>query len=104
LDVNELKAITPAEDEKKILKFEFSPDEKHIIFISSPEKSSERRSREEAKDDAFVWGQDREFANLCLVSTESEKSRSYLTRMPTLLTLPGATMAPKLRSLHRNTP
>jgi dipeptidyl aminopeptidase/acylaminoacyl peptidase len=70
LDANEPKAVTQAENERRILKFEFSPDGKHIAFVSYPEKSPEVRAREEAKDDAFVWGQDWEYANLYLLSTE----------------------------------
>ena len=52
--MNEPKAITPAENKKYIPKFEFSPNRKHIIFVSYPEKLSEFRAREEAKDNAFV--------------------------------------------------
>ncbi|KAE8447404.1 hypothetical protein EG329_010818 [Mollisiaceae sp. DMI_Dod_QoI] len=70
LDENEPKALTPAEDERQIVKFEFSPDGKNIVFISSPGKSAEVRAKEEAKDDACVWGQNWDYANLRILSTE----------------------------------
>jgi dipeptidyl aminopeptidase/acylaminoacyl peptidase len=77
LDANEPKAVTQAENERRILKFEFSPDGKHIAFVSYPEKSPEVRAREEAKDDAFVWGQDWEYANLYLLSTEKRTIKPF---------------------------
>ena len=50
------EAITPPDEEGRIIKFEFSPDGKRIAFISSPAKSEERAAREKVGDDVDVWG------------------------------------------------
>ncbi|KAH8887749.1 putative acylamino-acid-releasing enzyme [Thozetella sp. PMI_491] len=53
LDGNgEPKPLTPSESEGRISKLRFSPDGKYVTFVSTPEKSPERKAKEEAKDDA----------------------------------------------------
>lgn len=67
----EPKALTPAQSEQKILKYGFSPDGKHIFFIATPEKSAEKKAREEDGADVKVWGEDWDFAHLYRVGVES---------------------------------
>src|SRR5215469_10766701 len=50
--------VTPAENERTISSFRWSPSGKFIAFLSADEKSQEEKKREEDKDDAKVYGQD----------------------------------------------
>lgn len=63
----ESRAVTKVENEKTIAKFEFSPDGKSIAFLSANEKSEEKKKRDEAKEDAMVWGEEWEYARLRLL-------------------------------------
>ncbi len=51
-------ALTPAEHERSIEQFEFSPDGKYIAYLSPDEKTEDQRTKEKAKDDAQVYGSD----------------------------------------------
>lgn len=64
------RAVTPEKHEQPIAKFRFAPDGKQIAFAAASEKSPERRAKEEAKDDAQVWGEDWDFARLFLCNVE----------------------------------
>ncbi|TKA61958.1 hypothetical protein B0A55_11840 [Friedmanniomyces simplex] len=65
--------LTPAEHERDIAKFEFSPDGKAIVFISADEKTEEKKKREKEKDDVQVWGQDWVFNHLRLLNVASKE-------------------------------
>ncbi|KAF3762339.1 hypothetical protein M406DRAFT_63267 [Cryphonectria parasitica EP155] len=70
------KAITPGDSEQDISKYRFSPDGKHIFFIARPAKTAAAQAREEAGDDAQVWGEEEEreqrrFAHLYRVDVET---------------------------------
>ncbi|KAH8887243.1 putative acylamino-acid-releasing enzyme [Thozetella sp. PMI_491] len=64
------RALTPAKHERPIDKFLFAPDGKSIAFAAAAEKSQERRAKEEAKDDAEVWGEEWDYARLFLCNVE----------------------------------
>lgn len=67
LSGGEAHPVTPAENERSIDKFEFSPDGKTVAFLSADEKSEEKKAREKAKNDAQVWGEDWAFNRLRVV-------------------------------------
>ncbi|KAJ4415113.1 hypothetical protein N0V82_007552 [Gnomoniopsis sp. IMI 355080] len=67
----EPKALTPAQSEQNISKYCFSPDGKHIFFVATPEKSAERKARDEEGADVKVWGEDWDFAHLYRVGVEN---------------------------------
>lgn len=73
LDGYEPAAFTPAEHERPIAKFEFSPDRKRIAFLRASEKTTEQREKEESKDDVQVWGEDWEYNHLWLGDIETGK-------------------------------
>lgn len=50
-------AITTAENEQSIDMLKWSPDGKHIAYLSADEKSQDRKQKDKDKDDAEVWGQ-----------------------------------------------
>jgi dipeptidyl aminopeptidase/acylaminoacyl peptidase len=69
------RAITPAENEKRIVKYDFSPDGKFIAFLACAEKSV--GDMEEAKDDPVVWGQENwDFTSLWLVTLATREVQS----------------------------
>ncbi|KAF1347743.1 Alpha/Beta hydrolase protein [Delphinella strobiligena] len=59
--------LTPAENEKEIAAFEWSPDGKFIAYLSPDEKTTEQKDKEEKKDDAQVYGEEWEFNRLRLL-------------------------------------
>ncbi len=54
----EAEAITPADNQRPISMFSFSPDGKVIAFLSADEKTAEQKKREEDGEDMHVWGVD----------------------------------------------
>lgn len=70
-EAREPKNLTPSESEQKISKYCFSPNGQHVFFIATPEKSAERKAREEVGADVQVWGEDWDFAHLYRVDVES---------------------------------
>ena len=69
-DISQVKALTPEENEVRLVQFAFSPDGRYIAFVAPPEKSPERKAKEKSKDDAHVWGQDWQFSVLHLLHME----------------------------------
>lgn len=59
--------LTPAGDEAGIQKFAWSPDGNSIAYLSPDEKTEEQKAKEEAKDDADVYGEDWKFNRLRLL-------------------------------------
>lgn len=53
-----VSALTPVEHERKIEKFEISPNGEMIAWLVADEKSDEQRAKEEEKDDVKVFGLD----------------------------------------------
>ncbi|KAK4543051.1 hypothetical protein LTR36_005828 [Oleoguttula mirabilis] len=68
----EALAVTPAENEKSIDRFEFAPDGKTIAYLSADEKTEERKAKDKAKDDAQVWGEDWPYNRLRLVDLSTK--------------------------------
>jgi len=66
-------ALTPAECERSIAKFEFSPDGKTIVFLSADEKTEEKKQREKEKNDHYVWGEDWAYHRLRCVDVASRE-------------------------------
>ena len=71
--------LTPVDNEREIAQFLWSPDGKCIAYLSPDEKTAEQKVREEAKDDAQVYGEDWVFNRLRLLHVSS-KSISVLVR------------------------
>lgn len=72
--------LTPAENESGIEKFSWSPDGNSIAFLSPDEKTAEQKAKDEAKDDADVFGEDWKFNRLRLAHV-STKNISTLVKI-----------------------
>ncbi|KAK5130757.1 hypothetical protein LTR08_001702 [Meristemomyces frigidus] len=76
----EASALTTAENERTIAKFEFAPDGKTIAFLSADEKSEEKKVKEKAKDDAKVWGEDWAFDRLRLIDVATKTVTTLVSK------------------------
>ncbi|KAJ5170377.1 WD40-like Beta Propeller [Penicillium coprophilum] len=59
--------ITPVDNEKPIVAFEWSPSGAFIAFTSADEKTEEQVCKEKAKNDATIWGKNLEYCRLKVV-------------------------------------
>lgn len=64
VDGGEAYSVTPAENEKPITAFEWSPNGAYIAYASADEKTDEQIRKEKEKDDAKVWGENLEYCRL----------------------------------------
>ncbi|KAK5166073.1 uncharacterized protein LTR77_008334 [Saxophila tyrrhenica] len=76
----EPQVLTPAGNEKKIERFEFSPDGKTIAYLSADEKSAEKKAKDKEKDDPMVWGEDWAFNRLRVVDVATKKVATLVSR------------------------
>ena len=67
-DDTEVEAITPADNQRPISMFSFSPDGKAIAFLSADEKTAEQKKREEDGEDMHIWGINWAHARLRIVN------------------------------------
>ena len=74
--------LTPAERERKIEKFDFTP-QGQIVFLSGDEKTAERKASEKGKDDAKVWGEDWTFNKLRVLDLKRKKEDPSGTHITT---------------------
>ena len=73
-------ALTKADSEAAVSKFEFSPDGSKIAFISADEKSEEKKKGEEEKDDADVWDEAWEYGRLRVVDVATKDVTTLVER------------------------
>lgn len=71
--------ITPPENKKDIVKFEWSPNGKFIGYLSTDEKTAEKERKEKEKDDAKLWGEDWEHQRLRYVHVETKHITTLIT-------------------------
>ena len=69
----EALALTPSDKDRSISKFLWSPDGKYIAFTSADEKSTEKKTRDLAKDDVQVYGEDWPFSRLRILDVQSSE-------------------------------
>ena len=72
--------VTPADNEKTIEAYQFSPDGKFIAYVSADEKTPEKKAKEEAKDDAIVWDTDWPFNRLRLIHVATKQVTTLVSR------------------------
>lgn len=100
----EALAITPAENERSIRRFEFSPDSKLIAFISADEKTEEKKAKEKAKDDAQVWGEDWAYDRLRVVDLATKKVTTLVDEDAHITDLAWSDTGDKLAFVEVRTP
>lgn len=71
IDGGEARALTPADHERPVLHFAWSPGGGQIAFTSADEPSDDDRRREKERDDADVYGERPHHARLRLLSLAS---------------------------------
>ena len=76
LEGGEAYPITSEGNGKAIEAFQFSPNGKHIAFLSPDEKTDEQRSKEENGEDMQVWGEDWAYTRLRVVDIETREVKS----------------------------
>ncbi|KAK5120022.1 hypothetical protein LTR85_007098 [Meristemomyces frigidus] len=101
---DEAAAVTPAENEKGIAKFEFSPDGKSIAFLAPDEKTEEKKAKEKAKDDAIVWGEDWPYNRLRLVDLSTKTVTTLVSRDAHITNFAWSDDGAKLAFLEVRTP
>ncbi|CAL5869221.1 uncharacterized protein PFLUO_LOCUS3449 [Penicillium psychrofluorescens] len=67
--------VTPAENQRQIGKFEWSPSGLFIAYTSEDEKTDEQVRREKEKDDAKVWGEELKYRRLRVVHVATKQIR-----------------------------
>ncbi|GAB7357376.1 hypothetical protein MBLNU459_g8319t1 [Dothideomycetes sp. NU459] len=72
--------LTPAEHKSTIERFAWSPDGKSIAYLSPDEKTPERKAKDEAKDDADVFGEDWRFNRLRLLHVSTKHASTLVSR------------------------
>jgi dipeptidyl aminopeptidase/acylaminoacyl peptidase len=70
--------ITPVNDEKPIMAFEWSLNGAFIAFTSADEKTDEQVCKERAKDDATVWGKNLEYCRLRIVHVATRQIQTIV--------------------------
>ena len=64
--------LTPTDNEKGVSNFAWSGDGKYIAYLSTDEKTTERKAKDEQKDDAMVYGEEWEYARLRVVEVTTK--------------------------------
>ncbi|KAL6416014.1 putative peptidase s9 prolyl oligopeptidase active site domain protein [Ilyonectria robusta] len=79
LDGGDATPITPTENAQGIEMFAFSPNRETIAYVSSDEKSSTLKEKEEKNElDPAVWGSRWEYGRLRLVDVASKHTRTLV--------------------------
>lgn len=76
----EASAITKAENESSIAKFAYSADGKFIAYLSTDEKTPEKKAKDENKDDVMVYGEDWDLQRLRLVHVSTKVVDTIISR------------------------
>lgn len=71
--------LTPAENQRNIATFEWSPDGVFIAYISADEKSDQQVRKEEEKDDARIWGEELKCQRLRVVHVATREIRTLVS-------------------------
>ena len=81
LDGGDATALIPADNEKNIDVFAFSPDGRTIAYVSTDEKSYEEREKKKVGKpvDPYVWGHKWEFARLRLVNIATGRLQTLVS-------------------------
>lgn len=72
--------VTEATNKAEISTFEWSPDGKHIAFLSPDEKTDEQKKNEKDKKDVHVYGQDLEFNRLRILDVGTKKVSTLVNK------------------------
>jgi len=69
-------AVTSENNESIIESFKFSPDGKHIAFLSVDEKTAEKKAKVQNGEDVHVWGEDWSYTRLRVLDLETENIKT----------------------------
>lgn len=65
--------MTSTNHEKSVSKFTWSTDGRYVAYLSSDEKTDERKAKDERKDDPIVYREDSEYSHLRIVEVATKK-------------------------------
>ena len=80
IDEGDAAALTPTHNEASISKFAWSPDGRYIAYLSSDEKSEERKAKDEQGDDPEVYGEHWDFNRLRCIDLHSKKITTLVSK------------------------
>jgi len=80
VDGGDAIALTPTDNEANISTFSWSPDGRYIAYLSPDEKSTERKAKEERKDDPKVYGENWQFNRLRCIAVDSKQITTLVSK------------------------